>query len=196
MGAQELKHITQEEYLKFERSATEKHEYFQGEIFAMSGASFEHNIIFKNSYLELGTKLKGKKCQPYGSDLRIHIPKNSLYTYPDISIVCGNLESADNKFDTAINPSVIFEILSKSTESYDRNQKFDLYRDISSLQEYIMIHSEKIQVIKYLRNADNSWLMTNYVSLEDSFIIQAVDVELKLADIYLDVKFSAEINEH
>lgn len=189
MGAQELVYITAEEYLTTERLATEKHEYFEGEIFAMSGASFEHNDIFKNTYLDIGFQLKGKKCQPYGSDLRIHIPKNSLYTYPDISVICGERESTDDKFDTATNPTVLFEILSPSTSKYDRIIKFDLYRDIVSLKEYIMINSEKVQVLKHVRNLDNSWLMTIYESLEDVFSIQSIDVELKLSDIYFDVKF-------
>ena len=115
MGAQELIYITPEEYLATERLASEKHEYFQGEVFAMSGASFAHNDIFTNTFFEVASKLKGKKCRPYGSDLRVHIPKNSLYTYPDISVICGKIEPADGKFDTATNPSVLFEILSMAS---------------------------------------------------------------------------------
>ena len=189
MGAKELLYITPQQYLESERLATEKHEYFQGEIFAMSGASIPHNVIFKNTYVDLGTKLKGKKCQPYGSDLRIHIPKNSLYTYPDISIICDDFETTDEKLDTITNPTVLFEILSRSTQKYDQTGKFELYRDIDLLKEYIMINSEKIQVLKYARNPDNSWLLTIFESLEDVFSIQSIDVELKLSDIYFDVKF-------
>ena len=189
MGAKELLYITAEDYLASERLATEKHEYFEGEIFAMSGASIPHNVIFKNTYVDLGSKLKGKKCQPYGSDLRIHIPKNSLYTYPDISIICGDFDTTDDKFDTITNPSVLFEILSFSTQKYDRIEKFELYRQIDSLKEYIMIHSDCVHVVKYVRNADNTWILTDYENIIDVLTIETTDTLLKLSDIYFDVKF-------
>ncbi|MFZ1525877.1 MAG: Uma2 family endonuclease, partial [Saprospiraceae bacterium] len=134
MGLPEKQYFTPEQYLESERLALEKHEFYLGEIFAMSGASFRHNQIFKNTYGNLFNKLKGKPCQPYGSDLRIHIPNNSLYTYPDISIICGKPEMTDTVKDTITNPSVIIEILSKSTYDYDKGQKFTLYRDIDSLR--------------------------------------------------------------
>ena len=189
MEAQELSYITSKDYLVSERLATEKSEYFQGKVYLRGIKSITHNIIFKNTYGFIGIQLIGKKCQPYGSDLRIHIPKNSLYTYPDISIICGEIETTDDTFDTATNPTVLLEILSSSTQKYDRIDKFELYRDIESLQEYIMINSEKVQVLKYFRNQDNSWLLTEYKSLEDIFTIQTVEVELKLETIYFDVKF-------
>ena len=104
-------HINAEDYLATERLALDKHEYFRGEIFAMNGVSIPHNIVATNIIAELGTKLKGKKCRAFGSDLRIHIPKNTLYTYPDISIICGEIDTTDDSFDTAKNPSVLIEIL-------------------------------------------------------------------------------------
>ncbi len=189
METSDLKYITEESFLEFERLATEKHEYFKGKVFAMSGASIPHNKIFSNTFGELSYKLKGKKCQPFGSDLRIHIPRNTLFTYPDISIIYGEIETTDDKFDTITNPTVIFEILSPSTRDYDIGKKFTLYRDIESLKEYILIDSEKIGVTKYYKNPDNSWLMTEYKTIESSFQIQTVDLELKLADVYFDVKF-------
>ena len=128
-------YISPEEYLAGERAALDKHEYYQGEVFAMSGASLKHNMIFSNLFTDIGSKLKGKSCRPYGSDLRIHIPKNTLYTYPDITIICGAAELTDNEFDTATNPSVIIELLSQSTRNYDKGEKFTLYRDIDSLNE-------------------------------------------------------------
>ena len=188
MGTPELKYISQEAFLETERLAFEKHEFFRGEVFAMSGASISHNRILKNCLTDLATKLKGKKCEPLGSDLRIHIPKNTLYTYPDISIICGEIETTDDKFDTVTNPSVIIEILSASTKNYDKGQKFDLYRDIQTLKEYILIDSEQVVVEKFYRNDDNSWLLTEYKTLESSFSINSVDLELKLSDIYYDVK--------
>ena len=114
MGIPVLNHISESDYLKAERLATEKHEYFRGEIFAMSGTTIEHNIIAVNCISELRNRLKGKRCRPYESNLRIHIPKNSLYTYPDISIIFGDVDTLEDKFDTATNPTVIFEILLKS----------------------------------------------------------------------------------
>ena len=189
MGKPEIKYITQEEYLTSERLATEKHEYFEGEIFAMSGASIPHNIIFKNTFIDLGVKLKGKGCQPFGSDLRIFIPENTLYTYPDLSIICGQVETTDDKFDTATNPTVIFEILSKSTGGYDKGAKFTLYRKIKSLQEYIMIDSEQMMVIKQIRNNDNSWQLTEYTGLEQTFELNSVNLKMQLSEIYEGVKF-------
>lgn len=190
MGAPDFKYISDLVYLENERLAADKHEFFRGEVFAMSGASIPHNKISINCIRELSYNLKGKKCQPFGSDLRIHIPKNTLYTYPDISIVCGEIESTDDKFDTVTNPSVLIEILSASTRNYDIGKKFALYREIESLQEYITIDSEKYLVTKCLRNADNSWLLTEYKTIDASFLITAVAMELKLIDIYLGVDFT------
>jgi Uma2 family endonuclease len=181
--------ISQEEYLEMERAALDKHEYYQGEVFAMSGASLRHNRIAVNTLTDLANKLKDKSCQPYGSDMRIHIPKNTLYTYPDISIICGDAELTDDKFDTATNPSVIIELLSKSTRNYDRFEKFSLYREIASLKEYILIDTQRVHVEKHIRNADNSWQLTDYYSLNDMFIISAVNVSVSLADVYAGISF-------
>lgn len=188
MGPPEILHISEKDYLEAERLAIEKHEYHKGEIFAMSGASIAHNKIAMNTSVDIATKLKGKKCQPYGSDLRIHIPKNTLYTYPDISIVCGEIETTDDKFDTVTNPSVIIEILSSTTRNYDKGEKFTLYREIDSLQEYILIDSERIMVEKFIRNADKSWQLTEYKTIEQSFSIETVGIEMQLTDIYDGVK--------
>ncbi|MBK8054145.1 MAG: Uma2 family endonuclease [Saprospiraceae bacterium] len=187
MGLPEQQYITQEQYLESERLALDKHEFYLGEIFAMSGASFRHNQIFKNTYGTLYNKLKGKSCQPYGSDLRIHIPKNTLYTYPDISIICGKPEMTDSANDTITNPSVIIEILSKSTYDYDKGQKFTLYRDIESLREYILIDSMSVRVEYYCKNGDGSWTLKDYRSIEDKFTIETIAEELLLSDVYTDV---------
>lgn len=165
-----------------------KHEYYKGEIFAMSGASIAHNKIAINCTLDIGNKLKGKKCQLFGSDLRIHIPKNTLYTYPDISIVSGEIETTDTKFDTITNPSVIIEIHYSSTRNYDKGEKITLYREIDSLQEYILIDSERIIVEKFIRNTDHSWQLTEYKTIEQSFSISTVGIEMQLFDIYEGIK--------
>ena len=182
-------YISPEEYLEAERAALEKHEYSQGEIFAMSGASLKHNKIFSNLFRDIAFKIKGKGCRPYGSNLRIHIPKNTLFTYPDISIICGEPDLTDDKFDTATNPSVLIELLSKSTRNYDKGEKFTLYRDIDSLQEYILVYTEKIYVEKHIRNADNSWQITEYKTLDSSFIITTFSLSFLLKDIYEDLSF-------
>jgi Uma2 family endonuclease len=187
MGLPEQKYITQDQYLETERIALDKHEYYRGEIFAMSGASFRHNQIFKNTYGTLYNKLKGKSCQPYGSDLRIHIPQNTLYTYPDISIICGKPDMTDSANDTITNPSVIIEILSKSTYDYDKGQKFTLYRDIDSLKEYILIDSLSVRVEHYSKNQDDSWTLKDYRTIEDKLNIETIAEDLLLADVYADV---------
>lgn len=184
MGLPETLYISEKEYLDAERLALEKHEYYKGEIFAMGGASIAHNKIAINCTVNISNKLKGKKCQPFGSDLRVHIPKNTLFTYPDISIICGEIETTDDKFDTITNPSVIIEILSSSTRNYDKGEKFTLYREIDSLQEYILIDSERIMVEKFMRNSDNSWQLNEYKSIEQSFSITTVAIEMQLLDIY------------
>ncbi len=188
MGLTEILYVSEKDYLDKERLAVEKHEYFKGEIFAMSGASIAHNKIAINSISDIFIKLKGKKCQPFGSDLRIHIPKNTLFTYPDISIVCDEIETTDDKFDTITNPSVLIEILSPSARNYDKGEKFTLYREIDSLQEYILIDSERIMVEKFIRNSDNSWQLTEYRTIEQSFSIATVGIEMFLLDIYDGVK--------
>lgn len=191
MGAPEIKYFTEKEYLDSERLALDKHEFYKGDIFAMSGASISHNIIAMNCYIDLGTKLKGKNCMPFGSDLRIHIPKNTLYTYPDISIICGEIEKTDDKFDTVTNPSVIIEILSESTKNYDKGGKFTLYRDIESLKEYILIDSEAVMVEKFIKNSDNSWQLTEYKKMEEHFTIETVAIQIELTTVYQGVQFKA-----
>jgi len=187
MGIPEKQHVSSEQYLENERQTQEKHEYYLGEVFAMGGASFQHNQIFKNTFIALGSKLAGKPCQPYGSDLRIHIPSNSLYTYPDISVIFGKPEMADEIHDTITNPSVIIEILSKSTYDYDKGQKFTLYRDIASLREYILIDSMTVRVEHYSKNKDGTWTLKDFRAIEGEINIATIGEDLLLTDIYKDV---------
>ena len=187
--ALQYNYISAEDYLQAERNAAEKHEYYQGEIFAMSGASAKHNRIQSNTIGEFYLKLKGKGCQPYGSDFRVHIPSNTLYTYPDITIFCGDPELTDEHFDTAINPSVIVEILSLSTRNYDRFSKFNLYRDIKSLHTYILIDSLSYSIELHTRNEDNTWQLQDLKSLDDILILKTLQIEILLKDIYAGVTF-------
>lgn len=189
MAQPAVKYYTQEEYLAFERESQERHEYYKGEIFNMSGASFEHNMIEDNVRVSIGSFLKGKPCRSFGSNLRVHSPKNTLYTYPDVLIVCDEPKFVDGKFDTLLNPSVLIEILSPSTADYDKGTKFELYREIDSLKEYILINAGKVHVELYQRNSDQSWTLTEYKSLDNSFEIKTIDMRMGLGEVYEGVKF-------
>ncbi|HLG40206.1 MAG TPA: Uma2 family endonuclease, partial [Chitinophagaceae bacterium] len=162
-------------------------EYYKGEVFAMAGASKEHNIIVKNLNTIILPFLKGKNCDMFGRDLRIHIPENSLYTYPDFSIICGEWETLDEEKDTVKNPSAIIEVLPKSTEDYDRGGKFHLYRSIKTLKEYILVDSLSVSVELFIRQQDNSWRLNEYTQLSDSFFISTIGLTLFLKDMYDDV---------
>lgn len=175
---------TIEEYLEMENAATEKHEYYKGEIFAMSGAKLTHNMIVTNIFGNLYSKLKGKPCRPFGSDMRIHIPANTLFTYPDISVMCGEIESWDNDDMNFLNPTVIIEVLSPSTKNYDRGEKFRLYRDIPSLKEYILVDSETVAVEAFHINSSGHWELSEYKGISDSLNVKAIDVVLSLNEIY------------
>jgi Uma2 family endonuclease len=179
-----------EEYLELEEAATEKHEYYQGEIFAMSGAKLNHNRVASNVLISLGQKLKGKPCQPFGSDLRIHIPGNTLFTYPDISVFCGAVETLNNDEWNALNPTVIIEVLSPSTKVYDRGSKFKLYRDIGSLKEYILIDSTAIGIEAFFVNDEGHWELREYKTLEEMMELRSLEVRMELKEVYEGVKFS------
>ena len=185
-------YVSQEAYLEAEREALEKHEYYQGEIFGMSGASVRHNKIFINCIGELQNRLKGKSCQPYGSDLRIHIPKNTLYTYPDIVVVCGEPEFLDDEFDTLLNPVAIIEILSDSTESYDRGEKFQSYRSIPTLKEYLLVAQYGPHLDKYVKHGDGFWMLSEASGLDGSITLESIDCPLSLGDVYDKVNFETE----
>jgi Uma2 family endonuclease len=187
--APKYNYVSPEQYLEMERVSEEKHDYFQGELFTFSGASVEHSVIVKNINTHILPFLKGNPCDMFGSDLRIHIPENTLYTYPDFSIICGKLERAESDKDSIINPSVIIEVLSKSTEDYDRGGKFYLYRSIKTLKEYILIDSLHISAEFYTRQNDNSWILKEFKHLSDNFFISAIGLTLSLKDIYDDVSF-------
>ena len=189
MSFAESQHISDTDYLADERNAINKHEFYKGEVYAMSGASIKHNLIFSNVFGILSSKLFGADCMVFGSDLRIHIPQNSLYTYPDISIVCGRIETLDSNFDTIINPAVIIEILSASTRDYDKGSKFTLYRDIPSLKEYILIDSEQVSVEKFIRNNDGSWKLTEHKYQSEQFTINTIETILKLEDVYKSIEY-------
>lgn len=189
MAEAAIKYITGEEYLETERKATQKHEYYQGEIFAMSGASLRHNQIQMNFLGETRNYLKGKSCQVVGSDMRVHIPSNSLYTYPDAVIVCGKPQLLDNEMDTLLNPTVIVEILSRSTQSYDRGDKFMLYRAIPSLKEYILIGSESVGVEQFIRQENDTWILKELKNSTEALHLPSINFTLPLSQLYEGIEF-------
>ncbi len=176
--------FTVEEYLELERNSVEKHEFYKGEIFDMSGASSRHNIISINLITSISVQLKGKSCRPYGSDMRINIPENSLFTYPDISIICGDVISSPQDGDTATQPIIIIEILSPSTRQYDRGGKFKLYRDIPSLKEYLLVDSESINIEAFRINERKQWELQEYKSSADILTFPSLNIQVSLEDIY------------
>ncbi len=181
---------TQAEYLEMERKAPYKSEYYEGEIFAQAGASRSHNIITLNLASFLNLKLRGKGCRPYSSDMRVHIPLNTLYTYPDIVVTCGKEDFLDKEFDTLLNPIFIVEVLSLSTEDYDLGKKFILYRSIPSLKEFWAVSSYEHRVVKHVRNEDgSSWTLTETASVADSVTIASLGLEMPLNEIYEGVEF-------
>ncbi len=176
--------FTIEEYLQMEEVSDEKHEYYQGEIFAMSGAKVPHNIISVNLIALLKQKLKGKSCRPYNSDQRIHIPQNSLFTYPDISIICGGNITLDKDNWNILNPIAIIEVLSKATKNYDRGDKFKLYRDIATLKEYILIDSESISIEAFRINDGGHWELEEYKKNDSTLLIKCIQVSIPVTEIY------------
>ncbi len=185
--APKYNYVSPEEYLERERASEEKHEYYKGEVYAMAGASIPHNDIAYNINRIIAPFLHGKGCKLYGSDFRIHIPENTLFTYPDFSIVCGKPVPPDLYTDNLTNPSVLIEILSKSSEDYDRGTKFHLYRSISTLKEYITIDSRTVCVELYTRQDSNSWVITEFKQRTDKFVISTIGLRLSLWDVYEDV---------
>lgn len=187
MEATALKYISPQEYLKLERSSTQKHEYFEGEIIAMAGASLVHNRMVANIMREIGSFLKDKSCEILPSDIRTSVPSFDSYMYPDATIVCGKAEIEDDQFDTLINPAVIFEVLSPSTEDRDRGRKFFFYRQIPSLKEYILIDTKKYFVEVSRRQTDNSWKFETLTGPEGYLPVTTIDYRLSFQELYKNV---------
>ena len=180
---------TTEEYLALERSSETKHEYFDGEIFAMGGASPEHVLIVSNLVGELRTQFKGGPCRVYPVDLRVKVSPTGLYTYPDVVVICEAPEFSDEQKDTLVNPVLIIEVLSESTGDYDRGGKFEQYRTIESFQEYLLIAQDRPHVEHYVRQPDRSWVLYETNRLEDTIHLKSVPCSLPLSEIYDKIGF-------
>ena len=183
-------YLTPEEYLAFERKATTKHEYLNGQIVAMWGASFAHNFITVNVATHLNIQLMDGECRVATSDMRVKVTEIDSYFYPDVVVVCGEPVPEDNIFDTLLNPTVIVEVLSPSTETYDRGEKFEHYQQIASLKDYILISQDKVHVEHYCRQG-TGWLQTEFAELEDVLSLRSIDCELRLQDVYRRVEVAS-----
>lgn len=181
--------MTEEEYLAFERASQFKHEFRAGEIIDMTGASRRHNLINGSTYARLYLQLRQQGCQAYANDMRVQVKGAKLYTYPDMAVVCGEARFADDGFDMLINPTVIIEVLSPSTEAYDRGEKFQSYRTLVSLREYVLISQDKPLIERYARQDSGEWLLTTAVGLEASIAFESIGCTLSLAEVYEQIDF-------
>jgi Uma2 family endonuclease len=188
MGSPARSFITPQEYLARERKATYKSEYLNGQVFAMSGGSPQHALITKNLMVALDRQIWRKGCQVYGSDMRVRVESTSLYTYPDASVVCGKAQFDAEDLDVLLNPVLIAEVLSPTTERYDRVGKFSMYSSITSLREYVLVSQSAVKVERYLRRPGGKWLLTEVSHLKDSIKLASVPAILKVRDLYRQVE--------
>lgn len=180
---------TAEEYLLLEENAECRSEYRNGEILPMTGGSINHNEIVGNLLANLRFLLRGQNYRVFASDLRVWIPSQRIYTYPDVLAIAGEPALHENRKDTVTNPLLIFEVLSKSTSAYDKGEKFDYYRSIPGFSEYILIDQYKFHVKQFAKTSDQKWLLTDYESGEDVLRFSTLDAQISLAEIYAQVEF-------
>jgi Uma2 family endonuclease len=173
-----------QDYLAWERQQETRHEYIDGEIFAMTGASREHNLVCGNTFSALHAQLRGGACEVYNNDMRVKVSETGMYTYPDITAACGQPQFEDAEVDTLLNPVLIIEVLSDSTERYDRGAKFAHYRNLPSLQDYLLVAQTECRVEHYRRQDESHWLLSEYRGLEDMIELVSVNCRLLVADMY------------
>ena len=182
-------YFTPEEYLARERQAETKSEYFAGEIFAMAGATREHILCVVNLSRELSLQLLDRPCELYTNDMRVKVDETGLYTYPDLVVVCGEPQFEDAQVDTLLNPTLIIEVLSRTTEAYDRGKKFAQYRRLETLQEYLLVAQDQPWVERYLRQPDGQWLFSVTEELTGLLPLPSISGELRLAEVYRKIPF-------
>ena len=192
MTAVPKKKLTEAEYLAIERAAEFRSEFYDGEMFAMSGATYGHNRVKDNLARQLGNRLEGGPCFVMVSDMRVQVSRAGAYTYPDIVIVCGEPQFADEKQDTLLNPVVIFEVLSPTTETFDRRGKFRRYKKLESLKEYVLVAQDEVLCERFVRQPNGSWLLTEFDDPAGEFALASVPVLVPVADIYRGVDLPAE----
>ncbi len=183
-----IKRYTPEEYLALERTTTIKSEYRNGFITAMSGASRKHNLVAGNMYAEIHGQLRRRSCEAYMGDMRVRVTPTGLYTYPDVVVVCDEPEFLDDELDTLLNPTLIVEVLSPSTEGYDRGGKFEHYRTLDSLKEYVLVAQDQVLVERRVRQGQE-WASTEYGNIEETLVLESIGCAIPLREIYAKVKF-------
>jgi Uma2 family endonuclease len=184
--------LTPAEYLALERASECKSEYVNGEMRAMTGASRRHNLIVTNILASLHQQLRKRNCEVYPSDMRVKVPSTGRYTYPDIIVVCGKPQFEDQYRDTLLNPMLIVEVLSDSTESYDRGDKFENFRTIASLSDYLLVAQHRIHVEHYVRQTGDTWLLSDYNRPDQVVDIQNWQCQLLLEDVYEKIEFETD----
>jgi Uma2 family endonuclease len=184
--------MTEPEYLEFERASDLKHEFIAGDVFAMTGASEVLNLICTSTSYILYGQLRNRPCKVYPSDMRLKVGAAKLYTYPDITVVCGEAQFTDDLLDTLVNPTVIIEVLSPSTERYDRGKKFQDYRQIESLREYVLISQDSPHIERFLRQDHGKWELTDASGLDVTLELMSIACMLPLTDVYEKVTFPAD----
>lgn len=191
MSTQPKAFLTPEQYLEIERQAEFKSEYWQGEMFAMSGAAEPHNLVVPNITAQIHPQLRSSDCRLYSNDMRVRVSATGLYTYPDIVVVCGAPQFLDGRRDTLLNPALVVEVLSPSTEAYDRGRKFEHYQSIDSLRQYLLVASERMRADLFTRQPDGLWLLKAFGSAEDTIELDSIGCRLALSDSYERVEFSS-----
>jgi Uma2 family endonuclease len=176
--------VSPEEYLLRERRAEYRSEYYEGEIVAMTGASRRHNLITGNAFFSIKRQLRGGGCEVYTSDMRVRIPATGAYLYPDLVIACGEIQMEDETVDTLVNPTVLMEVLSPSTERYDRGRKWELYRRIPSLQQYVLVSQDEPRIEWFTRQQGGLWLYAEAADSAAEVRLDSVGCTLRLADVY------------
>jgi Uma2 family endonuclease len=181
--------LSPHEYLARERLADVRSEFYRGEVFSMAGASWEHTLIKDNLAREAGNQLKSGPCRVLTSDMRVKVNRTGLYTYPDIVIVCDEPQFEDKVLDTLLNPRVVVEVLSDTTEKYDRGTKFAHYRQLPSILEYVLVAQDRPLVERYVRQTDDTWVLTAFSEMALTFAFGTIPVQIAITDIYREVKF-------
>ena len=176
-------HYTVEDYLTLERSASYKSEFRDGQIYAMTGASRKHNLVSGNIYRELSIQLKKRSCEAYINDMRVKATEALSYYYPDVAVVCGTPQFEDAQVDTLLNPTLLIEVLTPSTEAYDRGKKFAHYRKIASLREYLLVAQDQPNIERYVRRGD-VWILSEVMGIDTSIILECIECALSLREVY------------
>jgi Uma2 family endonuclease len=192
MSAPAQKRLTPEEYLAIERAATEKSEYYDGHVYARSGASRAHDRAVGDIFGELRTQLRGGPCEIFTSDMRVKIEATNTYVYPDVTVACGELEFEDANVDILLNPTLIVEVLSPSTEAHDRGTKFAHYQTIPSLKEYVLVAQDRPRIEHYVRRENGHWDYSEVSGLDGVMHLPSIHCDLQLAEVYARVTFGSE----